>query len=307
MVRLEYNAFEPACVPVSAWIYLPRVEIPTKTTFVDLSEFKGIENQAPRTLAAISDPTVDYCFDVDCSEFLQIPNVAFAYQVSARFRASFRSPNTLADSVDFTGSQNVTGKNAEYVRRWWEVDTLILLALCNSVFAERVFDVLNPTLNLQVQDVKSLPIAEMDRTRVRELAGCCTQLARRDWDSRETSWGFELFPLTRQGPQDTLRDLQAMQSEDAEEMQTSEEELNVIIADAYEFTSDLPTSVAPDQVTLQKLETDDIIKRLISYAIGCMMGRYSLDEPGLFYAHSGNEGFDPAEYKTIPTKSLPTT
>jgi type II restriction/modification system DNA methylase subunit YeeA len=58
--------------------------------------------------------------------------------------------------------------------------------------------------------------------------------------------------------------------------------------------------VPEDQITLATPDIEKDVKKLISYAIGCMMGRYSLDEPGLIYAHSGNIGFDPTKYGTFP-------
>src|ERR1039457_5670449 len=107
MVRLEYNAFEPACVPVSALVYTRRQPIPHSTQFIDLSDFKGIENQAPKTLEAIATPSVPYRYAADCSEFLQIPTASFAYAVSAKFRRTFSSNRKLGDLVEFTGSQNI--------------------------------------------------------------------------------------------------------------------------------------------------------------------------------------------------------
>ena len=64
--------------------------------------------------------------------------------------------------------------------------------------------------------------------------------------------------------------------------------------------NELSPEVPTDQITLYRPDREEDIKRLISYAIGCMMGRYSLDKPGLIYAHSGNKGFDPSQYKTFP-------
>ena len=105
------------------------------------------------------------------------------------------------------------------------------------------------------------------------------------------------------------------------EMKRLEEENNRIFIEAYGLEDELTPDVPLSEITLtcnpyyrypdkqNKKYTDeereamlltDTIKELISYAIGCMMGRYSLDEPGLIYAHSGNEGFDPSRYKQFP-------
>ena len=101
------------------------------------------------------------------------------------------------------------------------------------------------------------------------------------------------------------------------EMQRLEEENNRIFIDAYGLQDELTPEVPLSEITLTRnphyryngskteaeLETlllTDTIEELISYAIGCMMGRYSLDEPGLIYANSGNIGFEPSKYKTFP-------
>ena len=66
------------------------------------------------------------------------------------------------------------------------------------------------------------------------------------------------------------------------------------------FKDELSPEVPDDQITLYRPDREEDIKRLLSYAVGCMMGRYSLDKPGLIYAHGGNVGFDPGQYKTFP-------
>ena len=75
-----------------------------------------------------------------------------------------------------------------------------------------------------------------------------------------------------------------------------EEENNRIFINAYGLQAELSPEVPEDQITLARADREKDCQRLISYAIGCMMGRYSLDEPGLVYAHAGNVGFDPSRY-----------
>ncbi|MFZ4850369.1 MAG: SAM-dependent methyltransferase, partial [Caldilinea sp.] len=101
------------------------------------------------------------------------------------------------------------------------------------------------------------------------------------------------------------------------EMQRLEEENNRLFIDAYGLADELTPDVPIEQITLTvnpayryggKLSEEalwtrfrqDTMQELVSYAVGCMMGRYSLDEPGLLYAHSGNQGFDPSHYPTFP-------
>jgi type II restriction/modification system DNA methylase subunit YeeA len=83
------------------------------------------------------------------------------------------------------------------------------------------------------------------------------------------------------------------------DMKRCEEENNQFFIEAYGLQDELSSEVPDDQITLYRPDRTEDIRRLLSYAIGCMMGRYSLDKPGLIYAHSGNTGFDSGEYKTF--------
>ncbi len=128
-------------------------------------------------------------------------------------------------------------------------------------------------------------------------------LARSDWNSFETSWDFQSLPIL-QHKAATLRLSQEVA--DAEylgrfrRIKELEEENNRLFIDAYGLQDDLSPEVGDDQITLYRPNREVDIKRLISYAVGCMMGRYSLDKPGLVYAHGGNVGFDSAQYQTFP-------
>ena len=83
-------------------------------------------------------------------------------------------------------------------------------------------------------------------------------------------------------------------------MKELEEENNRLFIEAYGLQDELSPEVPDGQITLYRPNREEDIKRLISYAIGCTMGRYSLDKPGLIYAQGGNVGFDPSQYKTFP-------
>ena len=80
------------------------------------------------------------------------------------------------------------------------------------------------------------------------------------------------------------------------EMQRLEQENNRKFIEAYGLQDELSPEIPEDQITLTRADREKDSQRLISYAIGCMMGRYSLDEPGLTYAHAGNSGFAPDRY-----------
>ena len=189
-----------------------------------------------------------------------------------------------------------------------ESDHMALLAmLCSSVI-DYFLEILNPTLEVQVGDVGHLPIVaeflanDGLRNELRDKAETCVDISRIDWNSFETSWDFQMLPVL-QHQLATLRESQAVA--DAESvsrfarMKELEEENNRLFIEAYGLQDELSPEVPDDQITLYRPDRTEDIKRLISYIIGFIMGRYSLDKPGLIYAHSGNEGFDPSQYITF--------
>jgi type II restriction/modification system DNA methylase subunit YeeA len=99
--------------------------------------------------------------------------------------------------------------------------------------------------------------------------------------------------------EESVRECARIVAERHNEMKANEERSNRLFIEAYGLHDELTPEVPDDQITLYRPDRVEDIKRLTSYAIGCMMGRYSLDKPGLMYAHSGNQGFDPSQYKTF--------
>lgn len=154
---------------------------------------------------------------------------------------------------------------------------------------------------------------------VRRLIDC----HRKDWDSSEGSWDFQAFPLlvlsveSRRTLESTFTAWTTLNRATIAEMKALEEENNRHFIDAYGLQDELTPEIPIEQITLTvnppyryggKLSEEeqwtrfreDTMQELVSYAIGCMMGRYSLDAPGLIYAHSGNEGFDANRYTRFP-------
>jgi type II restriction/modification system DNA methylase subunit YeeA len=180
----------------------------------------------------------------------------------------------------------------------------------------------NATLNLQVDDVRKLPLSPSLIGFDDSIYNGLIDISKSDWDSYESSWGFSRLPLLHPDHhQPTMKSIykkvRAHWRTMTLEMQRLEEENNRIFIDAYDLQDELTPEVPLSEITLtcnphyrysgskteEELETQlltDTIEELISYSIGCMMGRYSLDEPGLIYAHSGNIGFEPSKYKTFP-------
>ena len=184
---------------------------------------------------------------------------------------------------------------------------------------------LNPSIEYQTGDIGNLPVpvnALTDATLI-EGASRAVELTRHDWNAYERSWDFLSLPVLT-ASSDITPTFESSHTawitqnrETIAEMKRLEEENNRLFIDAYglrdEFTPDVPI----EQVTLTVNPAyryggnfteeeqwtrfrQDTMKELVSYAMGCMMGRYSLDAPGLIYAHSGGAGFDPSRYTTFP-------
>jgi type II restriction/modification system DNA methylase subunit YeeA len=185
----------------------------------------------------------------------------------------------------------------------------------------------NPTTNFQSGDVAALPF---NLSKVGSVCGDLKRITKRtvglsrlDWNVYERSWDFQSLPILTAAT-DVTPTLESCyfawitkNRETITEMKRLEEENNRLFIDAYGLADELTPDVPIDQITLtvnpayryggklseEELWTrfrEDTMQELVSYAIGCMMGRYSLDEPGLIYAHSGNEGFDSSRYTKFP-------
>ena len=181
----------------------------------------------------------------------------------------------------------------------------------------------NPTLNINIKDVAAVPILEGLPKRANVIAKQCRASSRIDWNAYERSWDFQSLPIRTacSEPTPSLESSYAawitQNLETIAEMQRLEEENNRLFIDAYGLAEELTPDVPIEHITLTvnpayryggKLTEEDqwtrfrqdTMKELVSYAIGCMMGRYSLDAPGLIYAHSRGAGFDPSRYTTFP-------
>lgn len=163
---------------------------------------------------------------------------------------------------------------------------------------------INPTLNYQPGTIGRLPIKiSMEKEkeeRIIELVKENVSISKLEWDSFETSWDFSKHPLLK-FPSNTIKSSFEQWTQFAEkqfnQLKQNEEELNRIFIEIYGLQDELTPDVADEDITVRKADLERDIKSFISYAVGCMFGRYSLDEEGLIYA--GGE-FDPTRYKTFP-------
>lgn len=173
-----------------------------------------------------------------------------------------------------------------------------LLCSCVSAF---LMSLKNPTLSIQVGDVASLPviISDVYHDSVSKIAYENIILSRSDWDAFETSWDFNLHPLIC-GERTIAAAFAKWEREAAERFHTlkaNEEELNRIFIDIYGFQDELTPEVEDKDVTVRRADLGREIRSLISYAVGCMFGRYSLNLEGLAFA--GGD-WDESKYKSFP-------
>lgn len=209
------------------------------------------------------------------------------------------------------------------------------IADLNTSLYQTIADMTMPTLNYKCGVLKTLPDIRSNDEDVIESAKVCIQVSRLDWDSFETSWDFQRFVLfdPNQGAQagDLLEDavlhLREYWNRVSEEQRQREIRNNELVADAYGVRDDVPCDVPLERVSLKRNVAfaypkdtpevrnekfaQDVVKELISYAVGCMFGRYSLDKLGLILASQGetlddfhaqipNPSFEPDEDNVIP-------
>jgi hypothetical protein len=195
-------------------------------------------------------------------------------------------------------------------------------SLLNSKLGDCFVSAINPTLGCQTNDIERVPASLLSETETsKKLVSYATQ----DWNSYETSWDFTSLPLLRREfRQPTLKvtyqKLRAHWQEMELEMQRLEEENNRIFIDAYGLQDELTPEVPLNEITLtcnphyryggDKTEEElealllaDTMRELVSYAVGCMFGRYALDKPGLILANQGETIQD--YLKQIPEPSFP--
>ena len=434
LVQLEYSGFEGATVPICTFTLQKDHVNGQRGCFIRLSDFRGSDNQAPKTLEAIHNRNCGWFFEVAQDEFKKIPGSPVAYWLSNAELNAFRGTKIEQSSTVCIGMK--TGDNDQFVRNWHEVSNAdvgydissisvannsdyrwfpylkggayrkwhgngelvvnwldggenikqhvnkhgvsdarirpsnfdfyfqkgldwsfitsgqfgvrlhdcgfffdvagsslfaandglnaALAGYLNSKVASRFLTALNPTLNLQIENIKALPEPNVDN--LEQVVGQVNSIKtvhRDDWDAYERSWDFQSLPIltASAAPTPSLESSYTawitQNRETIAKMNRLEEENNRLFIDAYGMADELTLDVPIEQITLtmnpayryggQLTEEEqwtrfrqDTMTELVSYAIGCMMGRYSLDEPGLIYAHSSNVGFDAARYTMFP-------
>ncbi len=207
------------------------------------------------------------------------------------------------------GGDSIQPKNSD--------NLYLIMAFLNSNVAQKYLNVISPTMNFEVGHIKRLPLIvdKSYKLQIEPLVQENIDLSKTDWDSFETSWDFKVHPLVelKEGIghgtdmskwnytiKSAFENWEASCNERFNQLKTNEEELNRIFIDIYGLQDELTPEVEDKDVTVRRADLGREIRSLISYAVGCMFGRYSLDTEGLAYA--GGD-WDAGKYRSfIPDK-----
>ena len=181
-----------------------------------------------------------------------------------------------------------------------EMNLRVVAAYCNSVVAKHYLSFLAPTLNIMVGSVLSMPfdLPVNESNNINRRVDILMGISEYDWNSFETSWDFQHQPLLRRVSTiaEAFDQWQAECDNRFNQLKANEEELNRIFIDIYGLQDELTPEVEDNDVTVRKADLGRDIRSFISYAVGCMFGRYSLDVDGLAYA--GGE-WDASKYASF--------
>ncbi|MEG0456413.1 MAG: hypothetical protein RR559_13950, partial [Bacteroides sp.] len=192
----------------------------------------------------------------------------------------------------------------------------VTMALCNSTVGAAFLKIIAPTMHCQIGDVSAVPIIE-SKAYDSSLCGLVEEnvsLSVADWDSFEISWDFGEHPFAPLGVYGKALPAAALYmagepamythisrlftrwSDECQQrfdtLKANEEELNRIFAEIYHMEGEVPIEVSDDKVSVRRADLQRDIKSLISYGVGCLFGRYSVDQPGLILADQGSTAED---------------
>lgn len=413
LVQLEYSGFDGATVPICTFTIANRHDPDFKGGYVRLSDFRGSENQAPKTLEAIANTDCGWFFNAAASDFEKIPGSPIAYWVSEKIKKIFE--NNLIEEITVSDGQNKTGNNDKYLRFHWELnnngigddwifyakgggfrrwsgnldevvdwsessrehykkdkicriipeylwhrrgitwglitsskpsfrilppeatfdvggssiffkddqDINYVIGILNTKISLYILKVTNPTLNFQVKNIREVPLPIIpDRLIFEENTKILISESQYDWNCYENSWQFYENNLIRQiSDKENIEECFKLFRNESElrtlKCNNLENANNKLFIDHFQLGDEISPDVPLSEITLtcnphyryggdmtdEQREArlkSDTMRELISYAVGCMMGRYSLAKTGLIYAHSGNLGFDPSRYGSFP-------
>jgi type II restriction/modification system DNA methylase subunit YeeA len=410
LIQLEYSGFDGATVPICTFTLRNQNIKEGKGSYIRLSDFKGSQNQAPKTLEAIKNNSCGWFYKANQKNFKKISGSPTGYWLSNSFLQIFSS-ELLVKHIAKPNQALVTGNTELHIKKWQEVsfksigfnflnrvtakesslkwfpynkggeyrkwygnnahiinwyndgytlqNTLhpsgkriwahnfvlesifkkglvwskitsslpsfrlsnegflfddasgvcpvdegmeeYLLAFFISKINILIQKVVNPTLNIQPNNLSNLPLIISNEVEVTNVAKHCIEISKQDWDSREISWNFQNSELIKHKSQDLEETFDLYQhywKNKFLQLHNHEEELNRQFIEIYDLQDELTPDVPFKDITILKEETciengklvfkqTDVFAQFMSYAVGCMFGRYSLDKEGLILANQG--------------------
>ena len=180
-------------------------------------------------------------------------------------------------------------------------DSDFLLGYLNTKICVTFLEVLSPTLTFNVGDISRVPFLELNNYSINDLVKECVNISKMNWNSVETSWDFnknELIRIKGQDLEETYDLYQQLWQNKFFQLHKNEEELNKQFIEIYALQDELTPDVPLEDITILKEETiiqngqlvfktNEVFAQFMSYAVGCMFGRYSLDKEGLILANQG--------------------
>lgn len=187
-------------------------------------------------------------------------------------------------------------------------ETYALAFLCSKV-ADYILKVVNPTINVQAVDIQQLPLIIDNADEIEKLSKQCIEISRMDWDSQETSWNFVRHPLlnVRTSVKEAYDCWDSECNRRFNIVKANEEQLNRLFIDIYGLSAEIESSVLDRNISIRRANYQQDIRSLISYAVGCMFGRYSLDLDGLIYAGGKWDASKYISYQPDPDNCIPIT
>ncbi len=228
---------------------------------------------------------VDWC--EDAKEFYKINNTSNLLSEEYCFRAGITySGISLKGFAVREVGKNIYDKGGPTFHLRDESLKYYLLALLNSKVISTIMHLYNPTINYQVQDVKSIPFILAEdkdlRCKIDKLSKECIEISQRDWSFKETSLEFEkhpfiIFKLSSGSLEEIFYSWKQYCNEQYYLLKEKEEELNKIFIKLYGLEGELNSEIADEDITVAKANLKEDMISFMSYSIGCILGRYTLD------------------------------
>ncbi|GGH36811.1 hypothetical protein GCM10007423_29370 [Dyadobacter endophyticus] len=174
-----------------------------------------------------------------------------------------------------------------------------ILGFLNSNVCAELIKILAPTINFQAGDIKALPYKSVNSRSINELIENCVAISQIDWDRSEISWNFSKNHFLKMSSPDVEESYDLYQqywTNKFFQLHKNEEELNRQFIEIYGLEGEMTPDVPLDEITILQQETkiangqlvfnqQEVFAQFVSYAVGCMFGRYSLDQEGLILAN----------------------